>query len=51
MMNTIQYEKDKVLLLSVKERSNGGSIRLSKIDQNAISHAIDLIEEKLNGGE
>ena len=51
MHNRIQYEKDKVLLLSMKERSTGGSIRLSKVDQNAISHAIDLFEEKLNGGE
>ena len=49
--NRIQLEKHKILLLSIKERSTGGSIRLSKIDQTAISHAIDLFEEKLNGGE
>lgn len=47
------YENDIVLLNSVRDRSNGGSIRLSNYDRNAISHAIDVIEEKVrdNGGE
>lgn len=49
--NRIQLEKHKILLLSIKERSTDGSIRLSKVDQNAISHAIDIFQEKLNGGE
>jgi hypothetical protein len=52
MLTSIQiktYEADRTLLLSMRDRSNGGSIRLSEYDRQTLSHMIDLIDEKLNG--
>lgn len=53
-MKTDILKQDIALINSIRNRSNGGSIRLSNQDRKALSHAVDVIEEKVrdhNGGE
>lgn len=50
---TKALENGRVLLLSMEERANDGSIRLSKYDKKAIKDYIEFVDQirRENGGE